>query len=158
MPEPGARVWEYEIRARRCDSTPSLPANPKVPRAPRLKHIFRQRSPRFATQNRDDRPLRGLFQPHEQFGMPSFFGNASEPVGGWRPEPLQRGTWSILSSCIITMTLCVWTSVHLNIPEHGKAHLQKYWKVCWLLIALFAPEFVGDFMAELCECSKLTLI
>lgn len=76
--------------------------------------------------------------------MPALFGDAStEEIGGWRPEPLQRGTFSILSSCIVTMTLCVWTSVHLNIPEHGEAHHVKWRKLWWLLIALFAPELVS---------------
>ncbi|KAF2669465.1 hypothetical protein BT63DRAFT_261688 [Microthyrium microscopicum] len=41
------------------------------------------------------------------------------------------------------MSLCVWTSVHLNLPEHNKAYQQKWRKVKWLVIALFAPEVVA---------------
>ncbi|KAL6705324.1 hypothetical protein ACN47E_007134 [Coniothyrium glycines] len=63
----------------------------------------------------------------------------------WRPAPTERGTMSILSSCIITLLLCVYTCLHLNIPEHGKAewyHLARM-KLYWILLGIFAPEFVA---------------
>lgn len=37
----------------------------------------------------------------------------------WRPPPDSRGSFTILSACLITLTLCIWTSLHLNIPEHN---------------------------------------
>ena len=40
------------------------------------------------------------------------FGNIT---ASWRPEPKYRGTYSILSSYLITMALCVWSAVHLNL-------------------------------------------
>ncbi|EON66247.1 hypothetical protein W97_05640 [Coniosporium apollinis CBS 100218] len=61
----------------------------------------------------------------------------------WHPEPTFRGTFSILSGCIITLILCVWTAVHLNVPEHKKEHMQKYRKFKWLAIGLFAPELIA---------------
>lgn len=60
----------------------------------------------------------------------------------WHPEPQFRGTFSILSSCLITMSLCIWTSLHLNVPEYGKEHLQKYRKAAWMVLGLLAPELV----------------
>lgn len=67
----------------------------------------------------------------------------------WQPEPLGRGTYGLLSSCILTMVLCVWTAVHLNLPEH-RGHDHKYLpsyqmgrKMWWLLLGLFAPEIVA---------------
>jgi hypothetical protein len=60
----------------------------------------------------------------------------------WQPEPKYRGTSTILSSCIITIGLCVWTAVHLNIQEHGKSGRQRLIKIKWLLYGLFAPELV----------------
>jgi len=78
------------------------------------------------------------------------FGSArNETV--WQPEPQNRGTYGLLSTCTITMILCVWTAVHLNLPEHpGRGHgiayllpyqtLRKMW---WLLLGLFAPELVS---------------
>lgn len=48
--------------------------------------------------------------------MPFTFGTArNETV--WQPEPGKRGTYGLLSSCILTMILCLWTAVHPNIPE-----------------------------------------
>jgi len=60
----------------------------------------------------------------------------------WHPEPLRRGTFGLLSSCLITMGLCVWTSVHLNLPEPGKRNRQFWRKALWLVYGLFAPELV----------------
>lgn len=42
------------------------------------------------------------------------------------------------------MILCVWTSVHLNIPDHNGGTRQKLLrKPGWLLLALLAPELVA---------------
>ncbi|PVH97592.1 hypothetical protein DM02DRAFT_532971, partial [Periconia macrospinosa] len=79
-----------------------------------------------------------------------------EPVG-WQPEPRIRGTWSILSNCIITILLCVWTAVHLNTPEYGGKTKQNIRKVGWLFVGVLAPELVA-FMAwdQMQEAKKLT--
>jgi hypothetical protein len=61
----------------------------------------------------------------------------------WKPEPLVRGTFSILSSSLLTMILCVWTAVHLNIPEYGGAKAQMWRKTGWMITALLAPEWVS---------------
>ncbi|KAF2141460.1 uncharacterized protein K452DRAFT_272338 [Aplosporella prunicola CBS 121167] len=76
--------------------------------------------------------------------MFNVFGDRAENTTTWRPEPQYRGTYSILSSCILTLVLCVWTVVHLNLPEHGeKQWWQMYRKVGWLIVGLFAPELVA---------------
>ena len=62
----------------------------------------------------------------------------------WRPEPDGRGHYSILATCFITLSLCIWSALHLNIPEHNKSGSQKWRKLKWLVIGLVAPEFVGD--------------
>lgn len=69
------------------------------------------------------------------------FGNGSDVVD-WQPNPSSRGTSDILSTCLITLLLCVWTAVHMNI------HLESFWKsqmrkVGWLMLALLAPEMVA---------------
>jgi hypothetical protein len=82
---------------------------------------------------------------------PAILGS-SNTTTSWMPEPKTRGTWGILSSCIITLSLCVWTAVHLNVPEHRKVRLEpwQFWKnpqlhrkVLWLLLGLLAPEIVA---------------
>ena len=69
------------------------------------------------------------------------FGNGSDIVH-WKPNPSSRGTSNILTTCLITLLLCVWTAVHLNV------HLESFWKsqlrkVGWLVLALLAPEIVA---------------
>lgn len=76
--------------------------------------------------------------------MINVFGNVTNHQGSaWVSEPNVRGTWSILSSCIITISLCVWTAVHLNIPEHQRTRGQLWRKMKWLILGLVAPEMVA---------------
>ncbi|KAI5804847.1 hypothetical protein DFH27DRAFT_480753, partial [Peziza echinospora] len=77
--------------------------------------------------------------------------NSTEPI--WVSTP-QRTTADLVSSCVLTLILCVWTAVHLNIPsplERGvnsgrkrksRALIALAKRVKWMLIALFAPELV----------------
>src|SRR5271169_2383259 len=61
------------------------------------------------------------------------------------PEPQRRGTVGLISTCVITLGLCVWTAIHINIVPGGE---KKWWrrrfarKVGWSLLAMFAPELV----------------
>lgn len=80
-----------------------------------------------------------MFYP---YGNPS-----SNETLSWGAEPGYRGTFSILSSCIITIGLCVWTAVHLNVLEYGKTMPQFWRKVWWLIIGLFAPELVSKYQS-----------
>lgn len=70
------------------------------------------------------------------------FGNVTNQTTPWTPEPKGRGTWSLLSSCVITIALCAWTALHLNVPEHGTSGRQWLRKTKWLLLGLTAPEMV----------------
>lgn len=67
------------------------------------------------------------------------FGNATIlPPAERHPEPLSRGTFRILSSCLVTMSLYVWTSLHRNVSEHKKEHLQKYRQLAWMVLGILA--------------------
>lgn len=73
-----------------------------------------------------------------------FVGNSSSNrTITWQPEPLARGTWSILSVCVITTALCVWTALHFKNPPRDQKHPQFWRKLYWLGIGLFAPEIVA---------------
>jgi hypothetical protein len=74
--------------------------------------------------------------------MFSPFGISQNGTTFWNPEPDFRGTYGILSNCLVTISLCVWTALHLNIPEYGKSLKQFFHKAGWLLVGLFAPELV----------------
>ncbi|KAJ7458534.1 hypothetical protein FB451DRAFT_1273373 [Mycena latifolia] len=60
----------------------------------------------------------------------------------WADEPSYRGTYSLVSSCIFTLGLCVWTAIHLNIPEQSAGARQFFRKLTWLAVGLLAPEVV----------------
>ncbi|KAJ6546060.1 hypothetical protein DFH09DRAFT_1367498 [Mycena vulgaris] len=46
------------------------------------------------------------------------------------------------SCCIFTLGLCVWTAIHLNIPEQAAGARQFLRKLTWLGVGLLAPEIV----------------
>lgn len=53
-----------------------------------------------------------------------------------------RGTLDIVWSCVLTLTACIYTALHLDIPPR----MSKWWhlwrKTKWAVAALFAPEYV----------------
>ena len=62
----------------------------------------------------------------------------------WVAEPDYRGTFSILSTCIVTLVLCVWTAIHLNVPGHQEGAVRLYVRKCgWMLLGLLIPELVS---------------
>ena len=71
-----------------------------------------------------------------------FHHNSTVPPWNWQGGSNTRGTWDIISSCVITLCLCLWTALHLNIPEHHGTISQRWRKVGWLFIGLLAPEMV----------------
>lgn len=95
-------------------------------------------------------------------------GNISTNTITWEPQPQRRGTFGILTTCFVTLALCTWKIVHLNLPgvcpdadlpwsawwkpgttrsmRHRLVHIfgghQLTRQIGWLLIGLFAPELV----------------
>jgi len=61
----------------------------------------------------------------------------------YRMEPDGRGTFSILKSCIITLALCSYTALHLNVPPGNATPLSLFWrKAKWIVVGIFAPEIM----------------
>lgn len=66
-----------------------------------------------------------------------------EIADGWVKSARSRGTADLLWSCITTLTLCVYTAIHLNIPRIGGSRRKQHArKAKWTTIGIFAPEFV----------------
>lgn len=83
-------------------------------------------------------------QTHLASGLPLTATTSSTTITeGWVADPPQRGTFSIITSCILTMGLCIWSALHLNIPSKGQGTVQ-FWlqNVKWMLVGLLAPELV----------------
>ncbi|RPB08232.1 hypothetical protein P167DRAFT_528861, partial [Morchella conica CCBAS932] len=63
-----------------------------------------------------------------------------EPI--FVPEPRGRGTMGIFWSCVITLCLCVWTSVHPDVIPNPTTWRVTINKIIWMFIALLAPELI----------------
>jgi cytosine/uracil/thiamine/allantoin permease len=62
---------------------------------------------------------------------------------GWVSDPAGRGTFSLIFSCLLTLALCVWSAMHLNIPPHDDTRAKSWSRnVKWGMIGIFAPELV----------------
>jgi len=64
-------------------------------------------------------------------------------TSNWESGPSGRGTTDILYNSTCTLVLCVWNSVHLNIPAVREDKWVTYRrKIKWVVIALLAPELL----------------
>lgn len=69
---------------------------------------------------------------------------------GWQNGPNQRGTITIIWSCLSTILACTWTILHLNVPSREDSLLIKIRrKAKWMLITILFPEFI--FSKAICE-------
>lgn len=62
---------------------------------------------------------------------------------GYVPNPDGRGTISLLFSCLLTLSLCVWSAMHLDLPPYGETDIEytcRYLK--WSVLGIFGPELV----------------
>lgn len=63
---------------------------------------------------------------------------------GWQSDPNNgRGTFSLVSSCLLTLVICVYSAMHLNVPPPRESRLQ-YWvrTIRWGFWGVFGPELV----------------
>ncbi|PMD15631.1 hypothetical protein NA56DRAFT_634481, partial [Hyaloscypha hepaticicola] len=69
---------------------------------------------------------------------------------GWQDGPNQRGTLTILWSCLSTIVACTWTILHLNVPgTYDSTWRRILTKAKWMLVTLIFPEFL--FSKAVCE-------
>ncbi|KAF8811616.1 hypothetical protein BYT27DRAFT_7183759 [Phlegmacium glaucopus] len=62
----------------------------------------------------------------------------------WVSPPPTRGTLNILTSCVLTLILCMWTAPHPNVPPQNEGPIGRTArKLKWALITLLAPEIVA---------------
>ena len=69
-------------------------------------------------------------------------GENTETVG-WQSDPNGRGTFTLVSSCIFTLLICVYSAMHLNVPPNRESTVQ-FWlrNIRWALLGIFGPELV----------------
>ena len=61
----------------------------------------------------------------------------------WMGEPKQRGTFGIVAICFSTLIICVWSTIHFNVPTTRLTPINGFFtQVLWMVIALLAPEYL----------------
>jgi hypothetical protein len=74
---------------------------------------------------------------------PTSLTNSTASIVGFVPQHGGRDTLSLLFSCLLTLGLCVYSAVHLNIPPKGEpAWKMRCRELEWCIIGLFGPELV----------------
>ncbi|EED18926.1 hypothetical protein TSTA_126340 [Talaromyces stipitatus ATCC 10500] len=67
----------------------------------------------------------------------------STNVSNWVSEPDGRGTWGILSSCVLTIILCCWSSVYPNVPSRSDGEYKQFlYKFYLLSVGILGPEIL----------------
>ena len=62
---------------------------------------------------------------------------------GWQSDPNGRGTFTVVSSCLLTLGICVYSAMHLNVPPYRESSLHFWFRTCkWGLLGVFGPELV----------------
>jgi len=62
---------------------------------------------------------------------------------GYVEDPNGRGTFGLISSCVLTLVLCVWSALHLNVPATHERLPTIIWRyVRWIIAGVYAPELV----------------
>ena len=63
------------------------------------------------------------------------------PSHKWVGEPKERGTFGIISLCFSTLIICIWSTLHFNVPTRRYTVTSRFFvQVSWMFIALLAPE------------------
>jgi hypothetical protein len=101
--------------------------------------------------------------------MDHIFGNPQEHnvTITWQPGPEGRGTLSILWSCVLTMILCVWTALHLNVPvpesleQHSveeparlRSLVHGIFKLLAWLVRREVPAWESDNVSKVCGTAR----
>ena len=68
---------------------------------------------------------------------------SNESTRGWTPPSGGRGTSNIVWSCSITIFLCCWTSLCVNVPSLGSTRLDRFRdKLHIAFVAILAPDLL----------------
>lgn len=69
------------------------------------------------------------------------FGRATGGTA-WHLSLTRRGRYHVLSEWCITLALCLWSAIHLNLLEHGKPRAHLCRSTLCVLMGGFEPELV----------------
>jgi len=64
-----------------------------------------------------------------------------DPPYLWVAEPRQRGTVGILWFCFTTLIICIWSTMHFDIPTRRYSAIRRFvLQLPWMILAFLAPE------------------
>ncbi|EXJ55963.1 hypothetical protein A1O7_08894 [Cladophialophora yegresii CBS 114405] len=67
----------------------------------------------------------------------------STTIRGWVAQPNGRGTFDLLVSCAVTVFLCGWSSICVNVPASEQSKWDIFWDKWHLFcLSMLGPEFV----------------
>lgn len=79
-------------------------------------------------------------------GLLSSRANTADPdqeLVGFKDDPEGRGTIGLIWSCLLTLALCVWSALHLNIPPKYDTPVRQWSRMLrWVFLGILAPELV----------------
>lgn len=76
-------------------------------------------------------------------GIPLPSNEAGAQTVSWVSDPNGRGTVSLVETCVLTLSLCVWSAIHLNIPGSGETSWSRRLRnLKWIAVGIFGPELV----------------
>lgn len=84
-----------------------------------------------------------LYLSSSSIGAPLPSDETDEKTASWVSDPNGRGTFSLVESCVLTLSLCVWSAIHLNIPKIKEPMFrQRFRDFRWIVTGILAPELV----------------
>ncbi|KAI1399825.1 hypothetical protein F4819DRAFT_497791 [Hypoxylon fuscum] len=69
-------------------------------------------------------------------------------ISGWVDQPNLRGTWDIIWTCLVTIFICTYTLLCLNVPAPTESlfvNIRR--RVLWMIVAIIGPEIVLTYAA-----------
>lgn len=67
----------------------------------------------------------------------------STPYVGWVSDAGTRGTLDIIQTCVSTLFLCAYTTLHLDVPSSSLSFWQQTLRTAkWVVVGMLAPEVV----------------
>ncbi|KAI0154507.1 hypothetical protein GGR57DRAFT_465912 [Xylariaceae sp. FL1272] len=80
--------------------------------------------------------------------MDALFASSNGRIGGWVDQPSFRGSFDIIWSCLVTIFICTYSLLCLNVPAPNDSFLHVVRRrTKWMVIAILAPEIVLTFAA-----------
>lgn len=80
--------------------------------------------------------------PHVTCALPLSGNSSMTLTRGWTPSASGRGTIDIVWSCAITMFLCSWSLLCLQVPSEKDTRFKILWRRLWLtFLCALGPEF-----------------